>query len=526
LIIANTCLASELFIKADIPEGIAVVIGQGWNTMSGTPIPQRCLDQYATKALPTEEGLSFEEFIDEESFTKNLEVGVNASVKYMGGKVSTAIDFAKKYSYKEKSINISARAYSHTGTSIIPGPESTDTSDNYKIFKESLAKIKLADEFEKLARKNPAKFIQQCGDYFVVSIYKGAEINGYLEFHSLKVEESEELSGGIEFKNPSANVSVDAKKLIKKYTDKKKLVMKFFRLGAQGNPLPTNSQELYTALKQLPVDAVNKHVDLRVLLAPYSYTANGRDIGNNSDMSRYTTLVRYYYRLESIDKTIADILSSDPNSYWMDYDIDIDSLSEAQNEIHEKLDELEKYVEKCTNAEYQDCINEIKKPINIKYTIGDEEMAYYSDYQYRLLLPLSIDDKNNNPVLSSIKTNRKQKNDEISGYNIMLKDQIIACRVNNRHDHQATANCIYKERKHFGDLTRRRTDEIEVQVKRREKYLKSDELKVYYGKLRFKKMIKEPWAKREKRGEHMPFEKIRKYGETISSNLGVVFEFK
>jgi hypothetical protein len=351
------------------PYSDGVSLGQGWDFVTNTQRMSSCIDFKTSQDLYQNASLQMNEAIDIDSLdvSLNIALGGEAHGSFLGFKAGaeTKSTFDTKFHTKSTDQVLVAQASVVNGatfvTPVAPArsaqgapppvvptppikpppsnpagtgapPEVKAPLDEIRPGKAAVSgeysekNLRLAPEMSKLAKTNPTRFREVCGDGFVASIVSGADL--YVMYHFRDIEHSMMLKLGYFAKANAgygslfdATGSSDFKAQLDKASSSSQLSIHIVQAGGRIAELPIDHAGVERRIKALTTEALTGPRPLYMIVVPYSTLMNWEPPALNHLGTMRERLIQYQKRLTSVyfeylniradDKNISDVETPD-----------------------------------------------------------------------------------------------------------------------------------------------------------------------------------------------------------------------
>jgi len=395
------------------PYSDGVSLGQGWDFVTNTQRMSSCIDFKTGQDLYQNASLQMNEAIDIDSLDVSLNValGGEAHGSFLGFKAGaeTKSTFDTKFHTKSTDQVLVAQASVVNGATfvtpvaparsaqgapppVIPAPpvpikplpnnptgagappEVKAPQDEIRPGKAAVSgeysekNLRLAPEMSKLAKTNPTRFREVCGDGFVASIVSGADL--YVMYHFRDIERSMMVKLGYFAKANAgygslfdATGSSDFKAQLDKASSSSQLSIHIVQTGGRIAELPVDHAGVERRIKALTTEALTGPRPLYMVVVPYSTLMNWEPPALNHLGTMREHLIQYQKRLTSVyfeylniradDKNVSDIVTPDQKVQYLferrhglrieeeEYDLIGDLVLAEIKEIDVVLDKLD-----------------------------------------------------------------------------------------------------------------------------------------------------------------------------------------
>jgi hypothetical protein len=213
-----------------------VELGQGYNSLSGSFYKSPFEPMPGTRQ--TGSGVEYSLSVSESKadLYREMRVDARASIRGLGWSASGRLETVNKLTFTELTSVISGRVKVDLGTTTV-----------------GLSQLTLSDEARRILAQQGAKgFYAAYGDQFVAGIRTGAELlGGAAKVHQSR-SEKKDFSARLRTSSFATSSRFDTKKVEAFDKELANLSLSCWSQGASDYRLPSNGQELVTALKEFP----------------------------------------------------------------------------------------------------------------------------------------------------------------------------------------------------------------------------------------------------------------------------------
>ena len=250
-LLSLTVLAFELFFtnKLHAQEGLVfparaenpgtnIVLGVGWNTETNTPTTDVCVtpNDQSTSTSASKSSLEIKRIESTYDFIKTTTVDSTATFKAALSKGSARVRFAADQELRGEYLNFAIQAnVIKPSSTLAPG---TRLKSEHAAF---------------LQNNNKKDFAKACGDAYVYAILKGSSLTALWTFETTDTVTRENLSGSLNYSNPSLNISNDFSSSLRQASSKTKSKLTIKISGGDQEPIPAEpGKKLIEAVESLP----------------------------------------------------------------------------------------------------------------------------------------------------------------------------------------------------------------------------------------------------------------------------------
>lgn len=305
----------------DYPYG-GVQLGNGWSSISANKTPGACIDFQLADDPAEDRNAAIRRVVDKEQLNRTLNVSAEFQAKQiLGATASAKASYANALELSSESVHLSFVAKVLRGAT-------------YAAPRNGTSGIALKPFAVALAKTNPSKFLQHCGDSYVSAIHSGGELNAYLSFVATSRDERETISAMMTGSVVGFNGSVTANKTMAEYKANSKLTILIHSAGGSGVPIPVSEVQLLQALRELPENAKSAPKKYSISLSRYDelleWPAGKVEVQKFRQMER---LVRQYQNYLGLYNDMAAIIAN-PSHYVVIGKLSVANVRQLQDGIH------------------------------------------------------------------------------------------------------------------------------------------------------------------------------------------------
>ncbi|MEO9643848.1 MAG: hypothetical protein ABJN38_17420 [Lentilitoribacter sp.] len=376
-----------------VPE-TGVELGIGWDSQTASVVRNRCI-----RFAPIEEtGQSIEmevtEVSDSSDVADTLNVSASMAINSKFGSASAQANFSKKSKVTSTSNSLLIRASVNNGVMFVGPPRPPEltrnafsrtgtverdyiSSWNYWVGEDLPRQVTLTDEAKNILGggdiQERKEFEHYCGDSFIGSIFSGAEILAIMSFTS-KTRSSAKTSKKSAQAAVSAwgtSVDVAGSKTASSQvsgTDEE-IQMEFTQIGGTGGIIPTDKDQFFQKLNNLPKEALEGPKFHTMSVVAYNTLPDWpQNIPlETEDETIDVVLTNYYSTLTSIDYLLEDLRTQNNLSDRQILDAFLDQIAKKKGKPAPTIAQLRKFA-KDKQAETQDVqierINDVQDKVN------------------------------------------------------------------------------------------------------------------------------------------------------------------
>ena len=255
--------------------------------------------------------------------------------------------------------------------------------------------IKLRSELVSVARDDPASFRKICGDSYVGLISRGGELSALLTFQTKSLEKQQKISAEMQGSGWNVTASGSLKNTVTSLSKGQKTTLSYHQSGGSGDPLPTNIDELYEAIRALPEHVETAPQSYKIELGSYTELCNWP---KGADLKRpvYAAMDALAYRhsvLQTLNEDLKTILDETQDrlarsqGYILGRGVTRTELLTKQDQVQNELFETGQRIKNCFEKADSDTPCE---PEDALKELVDAEGAGFQDYDYRARFPVPV----------------------------------------------------------------------------------------------------------------------------------------
>lgn len=442
-------LSSISFSQAEtigVPE-TGVELGIGWDSQTASVVRNRCI-----RFAPIEEtGQSIEmevtEVNDSSDVADTLNVSASMAINSKFGSASAQANFSKNSRVTSTSNSLLIRATVNNGVMFVGPPRPPEltrnafsrtgtverdyiSSWNYWVGEDLPRQVTLTDEAKDILGggdiQERKEFERYCGDSFIGSIFSGAEILAIMSFTS-KTTSSAQTSKKSAKAAVSAwgtSVSVDGSKTASSQVNgtDEEIQMEFTQIGGTGGIIPTDKDQFFQKLNNLPREAIEGPKFHSMSVVAYNTLPDWpQNIPLETGAEAIdVVLTNYYSTLTSIDYLLEDLRTQNNLSDRQLLDAFLEKIANKKGQSPPSISQLRAFVAE-KQAETQDV--QIERIDDVQDKVNEFRQDIYDllSQSYRL-------DQNKKPLIPSWKFWRKAEdeanNKERADLEELMKQQV------------------------------------------------------------------------------------------------------
>ena len=403
LLVAATLLPAQLRADdrlIDVPVGIGMTLGQGWNVSTIRPTAGSCI-VFLKGASDPDEGQITDMSLKEVSSSYQMQraIGVDAATQYKG----LAVEVAGKASYA-KQIDVDGSATNitvygtiyHDNQFVAPPGEHADNVValvqsgrwSYDNPEENLALlatdaetvgrrtrlaaglpqtsgkpdlrglIRLMPQYAELAEKDPVRFRKVCGDAYVKSIVRGGELAAVFTFKTRSLAQQQSITATMTGKGWGVTASGSLKSAVETAAKTAQYTMRWFQLGGSGDNFSPEPEKFYDAVGQFPKQVDERPRTFKLRLGQYGDLPNWPDDKPDSQsgfaaMDRLANLYSAWLGLSRDTKAVLDATDdrlARNQGFLLGRGVSRQSLLELQSMAQQRAEDAKRLIHTCGGA--------------------------------------------------------------------------------------------------------------------------------------------------------------------------------
>jgi len=391
-----------------------VNLGEGWDSLSGEGKKIIGITFNPARDLGQSKEYRISHSTERNKMMNELEVSVEAQYKYLAYKIGAKAKFSDKVTTSGTFESFTTWANVKNGaeyTAPIPRDQSslvasliakgkkaaeinkaldTDPIEYSKIYPLNSSReygeagVWLTDEAVNLAKKDREAFRRKYGDFFVQTIYGGAQLNVVMTFKTSSRDEQQKIAASLEGSGWGLDIKAEAVATMEKFAEQSKLEISYYQLGGSGDVMPTDVNGFLQKIQDLPNLAASNPYPFRITLKRYDSLPNWPAEPINIPDLSYGQIVRRLYEYRDLYDEI-DYIKENSDDYILGKDwvrdgypgITLKSLEDVQDELHQGIRDLIALLE--MNKGHEDSASYQMPP-----------SASKPDYEFRIAMPLPL----------------------------------------------------------------------------------------------------------------------------------------
>lgn len=361
-----------------------VALGEGWNSYTDQRSMSICVQFDRKEVGGQTASVETKRIFEKDSLRKELDVtySVSASADFGdigGASITTKTNYLNSSKIDQSKLSLLIKGKVRNGSEFVSPPSVGNTIDLTPQAKALLEK----QEFD--------EFLKICGDSFVSSIKRGADMYALYQFRDKTDAEKNQKTVGIfaegSYLGFGGSASSERRKMREQIASQKISNLRYLHHGHRGLRLPADEPSLLSALSSLgsALEAKDAH--------PYGITTIRYDSLPTWQVRKLKTgpilreaVYAFLYRLRDLQRVVDNIQEA-PEEYLITEPYELASLANLPYLLETKISEASKILEGCELM--RDIYNNMEE-------IGDQKAkcqttqddVIFSDYPIRLLLPL------------------------------------------------------------------------------------------------------------------------------------------
>lgn len=383
-----------------------VSLGQGWDSLRETKVPGQCIEFTAEEAGGQVAQIQTKRIFDSDSLRHSVSLSYSASASATfglgGGEGSAKRTFVSSSEVNHQHLNLLVKGEVQNGV-LFASPAKT-----------SKGVIQLTAVASKLLKKSRSEFLSYCGDSFVGSIERGAELYALYQFSNAKRAKEESKSS---FLSVSANYMGFSGSGSTSETSTRNVVfenqvtgLKYFHSAHRGLRLAYNEESIYNALASLgSAQELSDAQPYRIKVTRYDSMPGWSEKKLDSGSATREALVAFYMRLSDLREIVLDI-ERDRDRYVLERTADLINASLLKNALEKRIAEVSAILEACETQKREASDEKTRSAAVMQCTTIKQDIAY-SDYPYRALMPV---EQANFTRVSSEKQSLEKRRDQLN----------------------------------------------------------------------------------------------------------------
>lgn len=361
-----------------------VELGMGWDSRRGEIVPNKCLDFASLRSTGQTIDMELSEVSDQSEMMEKMNVSASVSARSIFASGSAKTKFAKSSKMTSDMTTLLLRTTVNNGVLTIAPPAAhaptrsafpavepvtlpagqvlgTEITRDYRRAQEERSGlIGFRPEIRSLLG-SPDRFRESCGDYFVASIYSGAELFTTYGFRASSAENSKKVSAEIKADVGMVKAAASGGGQTSQTSISSALDMSFIQIGGGAGMIPMSKDDLNDKLKQLAIEADLTPKFHTMEIRSYREIPGASELIYGSADAAFEVVSDYYWFLATLTEEIEYILDN-PGAYY-----DRTGLpSEELNRLHDDIiltrralaEVIDAYLDdRKPDPEYMDAVN-------------------------------------------------------------------------------------------------------------------------------------------------------------------------
>lgn len=261
----------EAAVIIEAPE-TGVGLGWGWNTFQAEPVPTVCIEFIADESTAQTTTLDFQEVNDTFELMESMNVSAEVSVKTIGYEGSGQADFAKQVNVTGTSSTFLISAAVQNGARFAAPAPLRRGRDDASV--AGASGIRLTRAATALARKDPDKFKDVCGNGFVSATMGGARLNTVVSIKTSTRSEKETVRTAVSGQGWGVKVEAAMGTDTESGTSSFSREISFYQAGGREQELPVDSTAILARVQALAKQAADAEKLFQIAVTPYAVLEN------------------------------------------------------------------------------------------------------------------------------------------------------------------------------------------------------------------------------------------------------------
>jgi hypothetical protein len=404
-----------------------VTLGNGWESITSVKTYAYCVTFSDQLDDAQDKSLSMHTVTDQYSLANELKISAELEVKALGGSGTTKTTFVHESEIKNEDSNFAVRAFVLNGV-------------HYARPERSTGVLGFTARALQLAKTDPVRFHDECGDSFVSEIYGGAELDALLTVRTNSQKEKDSLNASLNISAPTFSATGSIEQTTEEYRQKDEMRLLFHEEGGScdsdpegtcdsprdgtNNKLPTGKDQLADKINKLPALAKKYPKNFRIGITRYDALPDWPRSRSEWNLTSYEGIAAQYLMYNSMRKQVQDIVDH-KGKYILDYGVSGQQLDNVNNQLFEHTRNLSRTAGACIESDGKRC----------QVDTGDQK----PDYEYRILLPVARGSFQADVDLKDAKADADTKRSELDKFQaaydkapalqVFLKPQLAAMTV-------------------------------------------------------------------------------------------------
>jgi hypothetical protein len=220
---------------------------------------------------------------------------------------------------------------------------------NGAIASQLASAVGLKKEYRDLAITDPDGFQRTCGDSYVASIVKGAELAGTVVITGLSAHDQQSVEENFSGNAFGQSASGDVSTIVQNTTTNHTTSVDFQQSGGWGGNLSTGKDEMLAAIRALPDAAANAPWPFRMEVISYDKLSNWPSGQIHRDATPLSEILNRYARLRSILDQILYV-DSQKSDYIFEWGVNEPVWTEVITTLRHQLSTLQEQATDCNEG--------------------------------------------------------------------------------------------------------------------------------------------------------------------------------
>jgi hypothetical protein len=367
-----------------------VNLGQGWDSLQERKTSAQCIE-FASKVVGGQfASVETKRILESDTLRQslNLSYSAAASAKFGigGGEVSAKGSFLSSSEVNNQFLNLLVKGEVTNGVTFVAPPSTGNGTIELSAFAKNLLK----------GSNGVTNFLKYCGDSFVASIERGANLFALYQFSSKQRQQNDasaqslSVSGSYLAFSASGSTSEESTRAVA--STNQITGLKYFHNAHRGLRLPYDEASIGASLASLgSAPELEDAKPFRLQLTRYD-SLPGWDPASalNSGPATREALVAFYIRLSDL-RDVMKHVQRDPSQFYVDNPADVISVKTLASVLDKKLIEIDKILRLCETEKQAPSLDTEKRGSTIRLCTNRTRDIVFSDYPYRALMPIKKD---------------------------------------------------------------------------------------------------------------------------------------
>jgi hypothetical protein len=211
--------------------------------------------------------------------------------------------------------------------------------------------VQLTPDAEQMAASNLPRFRRVCGDFFVMAIKQGAEINGFVSITTTSREEQQKISAEVAGDGFGFSASGKFSHRMDQAASNSQLILKYNQSGGSGVTLATDKAQLIANVQNLSRAAAAAPYNYQIVVVSYDELYNWpQENDYHVPLGPFKELSREYGKWATLRDDL-DEVAARPDAYLLSRTgASLSELSVLRDKAAKKVDAIWRQAQACTDA--------------------------------------------------------------------------------------------------------------------------------------------------------------------------------